>query len=31
MPDLLWFALFYATVAAAVYTALIAHDKWGRK
>ena len=31
MSDLLWFALFYLTMAAAVYTALLAHDKWGRK
>ena len=31
MSDLLWFTLFYLTVAAAVYTALLAHDKWGKR
>ena len=31
MPDLTWFASLCLVLAAAVYTALLAHDKWGKR
>ena len=31
MPDLTWFICLFLVEAAAVYTALLAHDRWGKR